>query len=505
MVNDPPRSLFASAPRRLLWLAALWLLAWAPDGDGFPAGFHGYLSSHGAAITANLSPEHGWLMFERRILWGENDLRYSPYNRFPGTTFLILRAATLPVAADPGAALVIMHQVMNLFLIATLFTVARTLRRIGMGEAPAAAATLLVFSSFYLLYFGDMVFVDTPTLFGCALALEGMAIHATRGGTRGLLARAVLGTLFGWQVLAFLLPYTAAVAFRGLRESGWRPLPHNAGIRTGLAALATAALLLVGNLWNEHRMTGLPYSELDTLTSAEKRLGTRGDWNEQHAAKLAAGHFLGEQLRRIGRAVLPHPLPPWPSKALCQTAGLFALVLGATFASRSPFPLLSWTALSAGLVWALPMKHFVAFHEFQAIYFFGIPLVIHAHALAWLDSRRPRLATLATGCAALLFALACVHVTRTKVLQNQDARALTEDFRAITAVLPPGAVFFSESVHPNLAFPAHGVDYYMAGHPHARHRHMAPYRLHTRRDAYPELLTPGNRLMFAFRADGTQE
>jgi hypothetical protein len=174
-------------------------------------------------------------------------------------------------------------------------------------------------------------------------------------------------------------------------------------------------------------------------------------------------------------------------------------------AGKSPYPLLSWTALASGLVWAIPMKHFVAFHEFQAIYYFGIPLLFHGHAFAWLAARAPRLAPVASLAAALLFAVAVPHVSRTKVLQAQHARALTEDFRAIAAAVPPGALYHMERYHKNLVPPSHGVEYYLAGRIVAASRDAAPYRISTRRTAHPGILTPDNRLMFAFRVAEGQE
>ena len=72
----------------------------------------------------------------------------------------------------------------------------------------ALAATLLAFSSFHLLFYGDMISWEQSTnLFGVMLVFHGMVLFAQEGRFRQLLPRTAVALLFGWHVLGLIAPF----------------------------------------------------------------------------------------------------------------------------------------------------------------------------------------------------------------------------------------------------------------------------------------------------------
>ena len=194
---------------------------------------------------------------------------------------------------------------------------------------------------------------------------------------------------------------------------------------------------------------------------------------------------------------MPEILPPWPTPAVSLTFGILALLLAVVVAIKSPFPCLAWTAITSGFIWALPLKHFVAFHEFQSIYFVGIPLLLYGTLFGLLDRRLPAFVKIGTTAALLIFCTGSLHVTRNKVLTSGKARALTEDFRCIANLIPEGDPYCVTGSVPELLNPSHGTEFYLKGRI-VTLPHDATYLIDHKQNRFGETLTPNNRYSFLF-------
>ncbi len=72
----------------------------------------------------------------------------------------------------------------------------------------ALAATLLAFSPYYLLHYGDMISAEENTnLFGIMLVFHGMVLCVQEGRFRQLLVKTAVALLLGWIVLALIAPF----------------------------------------------------------------------------------------------------------------------------------------------------------------------------------------------------------------------------------------------------------------------------------------------------------
>ncbi len=106
----------------------------------------------------------------------------------------------------------------------------------------ALIASLLAFSSYYLLYYNDMIATENGlSLFGVLLTFHGMVLFAQEGRFRQLLVKACAALLLGWHVYALLLPFIvlgmASELNRARRTTAGVSLPHVVVIGGGFCGL----------------------------------------------------------------------------------------------------------------------------------------------------------------------------------------------------------------------------------------------------------------------------
>ena len=173
-----------------------------------PAGAHNWMSSEHLTIAVNLSPEHGFQRFAIRFVDENGDVRYTPYNRFPIGGYVSMKLATLPVSGNPSAQITAARVLMLLFFSGAALLAYLSLCRLVPSRWVALTATLLGFSSYYLLYYNDMTANEGMVdLFGVMLTFHGMVVFMQEGRFRQLLVKTCIALLLGWHVFALLLPF----------------------------------------------------------------------------------------------------------------------------------------------------------------------------------------------------------------------------------------------------------------------------------------------------------
>ena len=169
---------------------------------------HNGISSDHLRIAVNLSPEHGFQRFTHRFIDEDGNVRYRPYNRFPIGGYLSMKLATLPFGENPSAQLYAARILMLLFFTAIAVMAYLSLCRLVSNRWIALTATLLAFSSYYLLYYNDMTANEGMIdLFGVMLTFHGMVVFMQEGRFRQLIVKTCIALLMGWHVLALLLPF----------------------------------------------------------------------------------------------------------------------------------------------------------------------------------------------------------------------------------------------------------------------------------------------------------
>ena len=404
-------------PLVLLLLALSGVFFFAGDrGHFYRPGNHNFVTSHNMAMAANFSAGENFRLFRRHRLEPDGGIGYEPYSRFPVGSYAAIKLVVLPF--DGFAAQIYAARVLMLLCFAGAAALAYlALRRLTDSRWLAMGATTLTFSSSYALYYSDMV-GNESILFGFLLTFHGMAVFVQEGRFRQLAVKSCLALLLGWQAYALLLPFIifglvkTGMAARSAETSrllifrrAVRDFLTGPYFRLGLISLACGILLLGFNLRNESRMLGAetPFLELPTVQSALYRANlsalhsTRQTelFAEQWAEALAWPNFLQRQFSSIGVLSTPFALPGYSVRYAQlefdewnglrrQWEGLQSLYLGiAVFAAAilglllplSRYRGLLATLLLSGFFWTVAVRGSAAIHQFEGLFFIGVPLV----------------------------------------------------------------------------------------------------------------------------------
>lgn len=514
-MNDKP--LFLAALPLLLLLAAL-ATAFLPGkdrGQFYRPGFHNAISANHLALAANLSPAGNFAGIKRYVLDENGALGYDLYNRFPPGGYLLIKLAMSPFSDDFSAQLYAARIVMLLFFAGAAMLAWLSLRRLTGNDWVALAAVLLAFSSYYCLYYSDMVATEAwPDLFGMLLVFHGMTLFVQERRWRQLVAKTCLALLLGWHVLALLLPFVILGLARELVAAP-RPLVgsllRSRYLALGLVTLFFGGAVLGFNFANEFfALKGkTALTDLPTFHSMRYRVGLNEEFNAAHAEVLAWPRFLREQFHRIGKMSLPYILSGAESRPGTGVLGglaFCAALLGLAFVRHK----ILWAVLAlAGFCWALLMRNAAAFTDFDALFYIGIPLAVFSLILLGLKRLAGDRLALGVAVAALLVFVAS-SIKNARVSFDAESvefhKTLLADFEAMGGVTKGKAVFaprMGYGARMKGAWFGQFAMYYLAGSAllftsDLARRELADFVIRPRPWEGAPSLTPGNRLAFLY-------
>ena len=523
----------SATPLVLLFLAlATVFLFGGGRGHSYQAGglnHHDDPTYNHMTVALNLSPEHRFLGFYRLTLDSDGKPTYEPYNRFPVLGHALIKLATLPFPNDASARLSAARTLMLVFFAAAATCAYLALCRLAGSRWAALAATLLAFSSYYALHYNDMVAtLGVVDLFGVMLVLHGMAVFATDGRFRQLLAKTCVALLLGWHVYALLLPFVLlglAIAFHRRDREGVRR--H---LTLGAVALAFGSLVLASNFAREYAALGGEGTQLPSVASMLYRTGlaeteTQGEGAEQAGAASRSAQVdrgwpsvAARQLKRIAWSV-PYavgyfvgdgkpdsdlakgPVVVVLGLVLSVSVVVITLVLFLSPATRHGLPLAA-LALS-GPCWAFGMPN-QSWHPFEGLFDVGIPLAFLALALPHLDrllGGRGRWTVLAGVAAVPTFALSSFLMARATAPTPEHLayeRALAADVDAIRELAEGKTILVSEAMDACKDWNVNRK-YYFTGYVTVKFsdRHLADVVVSEWIDG-ANTLTPDNQLMFLY-------
>ena len=497
---------------------------------------HDHITQNHMMVALNLSPEHGFLGFYRLLREEDGSLAYEPYNRFPVLGHALIKLVALPFSDDAFARLAAARILMLAFFAAAATCAHLALCRLAGNGWAALAATLLAFSSYYALFYNDMVATEgVVDLFGTMLVLHGIAVFATDGRLGQLLAKTCAALLLGWHVYALLLPFVALGLAAALCARDWKGIRRH--LTLGVVAVAFGALVLAANFAREYvALDGeVPATQLPSVESMLMRTGlTRlQDQGGARTVESPAREALPEQvtawpvvaalqLKRIAWSV-PYAVGHLvgigrPSVDLAETRMVVLLgsvVLSALIAVATCVLLLSpatrhrvpLAALAlAGPCWAFVVRN-QSFHPFEGMFDVGVPLVFFALALPRLDRLlrgRAGFSVLAGVAAVPTFALSSFLMARATAPPPEEAlrqRAYAADIDAIREQAEEGkAILVSERLDSCKPGQRAIWRYYFAGYARVQfaNRRRADFVVSGQRIKGARTLTPDNRFLFLY-------
>ena len=503
----------SAAPLAVLFLALATVFVFGGGRGHFYEEYtHDHITWNHMTVATNLSPAHGFLGFYRLTLDDDGARIYRPYNRFPVLGHALMKLVTLPFPDDISARLAVVPTLMQTFFVAAATLAYLALCRLTANRWGALGATLLAFSSYFMLYYADMVATDgVVDLLGVMLVLHGMAVFATDGRFGQLLAKTCVALLLGWHVYALLLPFVSLGLVAALRRR------DGAGVRRhltlGVVALAFGTLVLATNFTREYLALGgeATLAELPSVQSMLRRTGVAPI--EQDFTNWAA--VAERQWQRISLASTPHAVSYFIPR-LPTVIFVAALVLLLWPAGRHRLPLAA-LALS-GSCWAFGMRY-QSHIAFESMFNVGFPLALFALLLSRLDrwlGGGKRVSMLAGVAALAVFALSSFLLARSTAPDPEHVaydRAVAADVNAIRGLLGGTAegktVALSEAIvcNPNFQrrdgrgwrerWKFYFTGSVLVGSANRHLAHLADFVV-DERVAGARTLTPGNRLVFLY-------
>ena len=540
-------------PLLLLALSTLFLCN-VDDGYFYIPGNQDW-SVMGLSIAENLSPDHNFRLFRQLNPGPGGAPTYGIYSRFPVGGYALVKLAILPFGNDLSAKVLAARMLMLLLFSGAALLAFHSLARITSRRWVALAATLAAFSSYYMLFYGNAVYIEgSVDLFAVMLVFHGMVVFVQEGRFRQLLARTFVALLLGWHVYAFLLPFILL----GLAREAVRAWKHGTAVRLrsagaavlhsrytalGLASLLFGAAVLGFNFANEYGAFGgeTQVTELPSVQSMLRRTGLDRDF----APFDWWLRFLQGQFFRVCVASVPLVLSEWgvgllgsflpvrlsasglsgPALWVCILA--LVLVVGAAttlvrlarpLLDRRQRMLLAALALS-GFFWTLPMRHNAVHLPLEAMYYVGVPLAFYSLLLLHVRKRWGHGPVVGLAAVALLAFV--VSAFRMDHGRGSDARAVEVqrtamgEVGAIRETIRGKAVLVLGSVEPEWSrqlLQSFVWYYYLAGSVSIRGpldvefvARAADFIVTHDRVESDALLTPGNELLFLYDSAGIDD
>ena len=405
-----PRRINAAIPLLLLLLALSTVYLFGNDWGHFRRHLpsHDGDSAKNLALAENLSPNHNFRLFLRLYPGPDGTPAYEMYSRFPIGSYALIKLAIAPFGDRLAAKLHAARILMLLMFAAAAALAYQSLRRITARPAIALTATLLAFSSYYILFYNDMIANEIiMDLFAVMLVFHGMTVFIQEKRFPQLLIKTAIAILLGWHVYALLLPFIALGLTQELIRAAKHPHPLTAPplarlryiaqkfltsryLTLGTAAVLFGLAVLTFNLANEYTAHdgNVPLRQLPSAQSILKRIGQDPQYNAAQIDALEWRRFLPGQFRRIGRMTLPYALtahtdglhgfhPPGQIPLPYLPIGLAALAACLAGLLLTPRHRLLLTTLAlSGIAWAILVRHNTAVHNYESVFYIGIPLTL---------------------------------------------------------------------------------------------------------------------------------
>lgn len=377
-------------PVVLLLLAGLTIfLTERTDGGSIDGSIGSETSAHGMTLSKNLiNSEHFLFGFSKKELQN-GKVVYDAYNRFPVFPFLLTGLLINSFDNNLSFQVYIARQLMNLFFFITLIVVYKLIELLVERKFLALSLTLIIFSSYYLLSYKDLIFNDMPALLGFATALYG-AVKSQKQKLKihEILFYSIIPVSLGWQPFAVLAAWTFVDALellkRGKPSLGTRIskfVKQPSLVIFGMAIL-WGSLLLGFQLLNEWRIVGGSFFNLPSVTSSLWRSGLSSAVGHTNIIEsLDWLTYLPGQFHSIIIMLIPF----WPVFQIepGYNAPIFIVMIFIVYIFIKSFKTTDLNIKSvlimtlSGFFWTIPMKNFVALHDYQTIYYLGFSISIY--------------------------------------------------------------------------------------------------------------------------------
>lgn len=508
-------------------------------------GHHNWVSSEHLTNAVNLSLDHNFLVFTRQI-YTDGGFWYDAYNRFPPIGYALIKIATLPFEGL-STRILVARMLMLMFFVMAAVIVYWSLHRLTSNRWISLTATLVAFSSYYCMHYNDMISNEVAIdLFGTVLTFHAMIIFEQEGRYKQLVLKSCISILLGWHVLSLLLAFiTLSLArdvfhvYKSYKQRELRPENYACNwavylLKTGWKCLICSRYTLLGsivamlimvilayNIGQEYLALERPIDELPSVKSFLGRTGLAPSLLEEFESGANASFmwlpFLSQQLAQLSVMTIPFSFYQLLSGMAGSVWILFSLYTGIVVAicirgvGLLRYRMLTLTLLVSGFLWTIPLRYNTIFHEYETIFYIGIPLVFTASLAICIQKYLSKIWLLAV--LAFVGFISSTYQASNIGQDEEEAgfhEAIINDFEVIREITKGENVFIpiTNSYSPHIEFTGvrHGLDYYLSGSGIVYSDTESSIRMHPprfiirreRNEELDRLLTPDNKLVFLY-------
>ncbi len=477
----------------------------------FQTGHHGFLSSHGMAISKNISFEHNLLMFNYMSI-EDNKIYYKAYNRFPITIFLIIKLAISIFPNDLAVEILIARYIILIFYLASIIITYKTLNILINSRILSFSVTLLVFSSYYLQYYNDMIFNDYPALFGLLLTFNGIVVYnKDRDRYKQLLIKSIIAVLLGWQVYSLLFTYAFYCFIKNfildkkVNRVYIKRLVFNNYTKLLFCTIIVGFLILLFQILNEVNVTKNDLLKTPTIVSMQNRLGLNKKFEYKYYKYINHKQTLKIQTSRVIGMVSPFYKNKLFSKIYVIIISIIFIYSLLKYGKQyyQLFELLLLLVI-AGILWGFGMNNFTNFHEFQAIYYIGIPIIIYSSiAILIKELFSSHMSLYLLSISLVVFLINTFIYNSIKNTMALKSNIYTYDMQNNNYYIRQLSKICFDGNITKLCGGYHGCEFYLSGNYLEIDKNSSCDFLISKNRKYKDaiLLTPNNKKLFLYRVD----
>lgn len=464
---------------------------------------HGYLSSHGITIAKNLGIENNFLMFHK-ISKEEDKTEYEAYNRFPITSFILLKTVILLAGDNLELQILYSRYLMLIFYISSIILSYYILFMLFGKRKLAFFVVMISFSSWYLQYYSDMIFNDIPTFFGFILAFYGIVKYEQKKSNfKNLLIKFLIAIALGWQVYALIMTY---ISYRVFISGGGKRIYTS--LKIAVLCSIFGIMILGGQLLNEAVMTQKRFAEIETVKSILNRTGvsTNSEFKNAHQELLSFFPGIKTLAGRLVKTIIPHPITN--SELITVIVFIFLILLilygllktKVLIENKQSFILLTIMSVG-GVLWTLLMWNFTIFHNFQSIFHIGTLFLIYSFVYLFLVNRFSNIHKVILPVSILFFLYSSYNINQIKI-EDSEKNSPTKDMQKIMNLLPSTQIkIYIDDSQANVCGAAHSCAFYLSNHYLYVEENASDcdYFISKNKNFSKKILTPSNKEVFLFK------
>ena len=427
------------APLLIMLVIAIAVFGLQTYNVGFWGIRHGWTSSHGLAMMTKAEPDNSFVGYSMGFYKPDGTIDYVYFDRYP-VVFSVVTNAFLRLFDDLPTQIYAARQYMNAIFLLTVVMAYVLVRNYVRNGFLALAIVLWSSSSFYLLYYKDMIHYDQPALLGLVGLL--VAITLYKKNSPSLPAERGLGGEVKFRLVIYITTLIAVILGRGYASffvlGVWFVVDavqvlFNRNESTGtqhvvslpqrfksilrldalwvtVISVIWSATWLFYNVVTESRLREVSITETSIVDSALRRIPlVEASVSEQARVNVANTGlsswftFIGLQLERavswalpvrigreLGFAYEPDAGIPSNINPALVIVGLLMIAVVIVFIvrQRSPHRDITIIATVSGWLWLLVMINLAATHEYVTMYLYPFTLMVYTALFSWIDNFR---------------------------------------------------------------------------------------------------------------------